>query len=131
MADERGPTAESLLTPEDVATWLKVKPAWVRAHANGNRKPELPSLKMGAYRRFRREDIKISRTTEQGSRMINAMINFPIPPPDLKLIGGSMPRARHQNGWVEKTGKKTKTWTGLLVRIRAPRGRLRKAAAAF
>jgi integrase len=40
------------------------------------------------------------------------MIDFPIPPPDLKLIGGSMPRARHQNGWVERTGKKTKTWTG-------------------
>lgn len=51
-------TAEELLTPEDVATWLKVKPAWVRAHANGNRKPELPSLKMGAYRRFRRQDIQ-------------------------------------------------------------------------
>jgi Helix-turn-helix domain len=51
-------SVEELLTPEDVATWLKVKPAWVRAHANGNRKPELPSLKMGAYRRFRRQDIQ-------------------------------------------------------------------------
>jgi hypothetical protein len=50
--------AEELLTPEDVATWLRVKPAWVRAHANGNRKPQLPSLKMGAYRRFRRQDIQ-------------------------------------------------------------------------
>jgi hypothetical protein len=50
--------AEELLTPEDVASWLRVKPAWVRAHANGNRKPELPSLKMGAYRRFRRQDIQ-------------------------------------------------------------------------
>jgi helix-turn-helix protein len=51
------PSVEELLTPEDVATWLKVKPAWVRAHANGNRKPELPSLKMGAFRRFRHQDI--------------------------------------------------------------------------
>jgi integrase-like protein len=40
------------------------------------------------------------------------MIDFPIPPPDLKLIGSGMPRARHQNGWVERTGKKVKTWTG-------------------
>jgi hypothetical protein len=51
-------STEELLTPEDVATWLRVKPAWVRAHANGNRKPELPSLKMGAFRRFRRQDIQ-------------------------------------------------------------------------
>jgi hypothetical protein len=48
---------EELLTPEEVATWLRVKPAWVRAHANGNRKPKLPSLKMGAFLRFRRQDI--------------------------------------------------------------------------
>jgi hypothetical protein len=52
------PMAEELLTPEDIATWLRVKPAWVRAHANGNRKPKLPSLKMGAFRRFRRQDIQ-------------------------------------------------------------------------
>jgi helix-turn-helix protein len=51
-------SADELLTVEDLAGWLKVKPAWVRAHANGNRKPELPSLKMGAYRRFRRQDIQ-------------------------------------------------------------------------
>lgn len=40
------------------------------------------------------------------------MIDFPKPPPDLKLIGSGMPRARHQNGWVERTGRKRKTWTG-------------------
>jgi hypothetical protein len=46
------PAAEELLTPEEVATWLRVSPAWVRAHANGNRQPKLPSLKVGAFRRF-------------------------------------------------------------------------------
>ena len=31
---------------------------------------------------------------------------------DFGTIGRSMPRERRQNGWVEKTGKKTKSWTG-------------------
>ena len=31
---------------------------------------------------------------------------------DIVTIGRSMSRERRQNGWVEKTGKKTKTWTG-------------------
>jgi hypothetical protein len=31
---------------------------------------------------------------------------------DLANIGRSMPRERRQNGWVKKTGKKPKTWTG-------------------
>ena len=50
--------SERLLTVEEVAEWLKVEPAWVRAHASGNRLPMLPSLKMGRYRRFRRPDIE-------------------------------------------------------------------------
>jgi excisionase family DNA binding protein len=48
---------ERLLTVQEVADWLRVKPAWVRAHANGNRKPKLPSVKLGAHRRFRREAV--------------------------------------------------------------------------
>lgn len=31
---------------------------------------------------------------------------------DFGSLGRQMPRERHQNGWVEKTGKKVKTWTG-------------------
>ena len=31
---------------------------------------------------------------------------------DLNTIGRHLPRARRQNGWVEKSGTKTKTWTG-------------------
>ncbi|MGI9069738.1 MAG: helix-turn-helix domain-containing protein [Bryobacteraceae bacterium] len=53
---DNGPP-ESLLTVEEVAIWLRVRPAWVRAHANSNRRPKLPSLKVGAFRRFRRQDI--------------------------------------------------------------------------
>ncbi len=34
------------------------------------------------------------------------------PKVDLAKIGRSMPRERRQNGWVKKTGKKPKTWTG-------------------
>jgi hypothetical protein len=42
---------------DEVAEWLLVDPAWVRAHANGNRHPVLPSLKMGKFRRFIKADI--------------------------------------------------------------------------
>lgn len=47
-----------LLTVDEVAEWLRVTPAWVRAHANGNRAPKLPSLKLGAHRRFRRQAVE-------------------------------------------------------------------------
>lgn len=50
--------AEKLLTVEEVAEWLDVKPAWVRAHASGNRSPKLPSVKMGMYRRFLRREVQ-------------------------------------------------------------------------
>lgn len=33
-------------------------------------------------------------------------------PEHLATIGRHMPRERRQNGWVEKTGKTTKSWTG-------------------
>ena len=54
----RGLQTGDLLTVEEVAKWLRVTPAWVRAHANGNRAPKLPSLKLGAHRRFRREAVE-------------------------------------------------------------------------
>jgi hypothetical protein len=45
------------LTVEDVAELIKVSPAWVRAHANGNRNPRMPSIKLGKYRRFRHQAV--------------------------------------------------------------------------
>jgi excisionase family DNA binding protein len=59
--NERQQTSNSRgewITVHDVAEILKVTPAWVRAHANGNRKPTLPSVKVGKHRRFRKEAIQ-------------------------------------------------------------------------
>jgi integrase len=39
-------------------------------------------------------------------------LQVPTEPLELLTIGRSMPRERRQNGWVEKTGKRSKTWTG-------------------
>lgn len=44
--------------------------------------------------------------------MIEAMIDFPQPPPNVKRLGGAISRRRHQNGFVQLTGKKPRTWTG-------------------
>jgi excisionase family DNA binding protein len=49
---------EKLLTVADVAAWLQVSAKWVRAHAAGERRPVLKSLKIGKERRFRREDVE-------------------------------------------------------------------------
>jgi hypothetical protein len=49
---------DRLLTVEDVADMLQMSPAWVRAHANGRRKPELRSVKCGKCHRFRREVVE-------------------------------------------------------------------------
>jgi predicted DNA-binding transcriptional regulator AlpA len=55
--DHQG-SMEQLLTADDVARWLGVKPSWVRAHANGARRPMIPSIKVGNFLRFRRQDIE-------------------------------------------------------------------------
>jgi predicted DNA-binding transcriptional regulator AlpA len=41
-----------LLDAQNVAEWLGVSRAWVLSHANGNRKPLLPSVKLGKVVRF-------------------------------------------------------------------------------
>lgn len=43
---------DELLTAAQVAQQLGVSRAWVFAHANGRRKPALPSIKMGGAVRF-------------------------------------------------------------------------------
>jgi excisionase family DNA binding protein len=57
---ENRETAElsRLLGVKEVASWLGVSPAWVRSHANGNRRPALPSVKLGGALRFRRESVQ-------------------------------------------------------------------------
>jgi hypothetical protein len=37
-----------LLSVGDVAEWLGVSSAWVRAHASGRRTPKLPAVKLGS-----------------------------------------------------------------------------------
>src|SRR4051794_28738896 len=54
---ETAAAAEELLTVEEVATWLRVKPAWVRAHANGNRNPNSQALKWEHFADFGGHDI--------------------------------------------------------------------------
>ena len=49
---------DDILTVEEVAAWLRVSPAWVRAHANKSRAPFLPGMKLGKYVRFRRGAVK-------------------------------------------------------------------------
>lgn len=47
-----------LLSVEEVAERIGVSPSWVRAHANGSRRPLLESAKMGKFRRFRSEHVE-------------------------------------------------------------------------
>lgn len=52
-----------LLTAADVADLLKVETKWVERRAAADKKkpevpPEIPSVKVGHYRRFRLEDIE-------------------------------------------------------------------------
>ena len=48
---------DRLMTVEDVAHMLGMSEAWVRQHANGLRRPLIPSVKLGKCVRFRREDV--------------------------------------------------------------------------
>jgi excisionase family DNA binding protein len=49
---------EKMLTAEETADRLGVSRAWVLAHANGSRRPKLPSTKLGKLVRFRPEDLE-------------------------------------------------------------------------
>ena len=48
---------EELITAAEVARWLNVSRAWVFEHANGRRRPHLPSVKLGKSVRFRPIDV--------------------------------------------------------------------------
>ena len=49
---------ERMLSVEEVAGLLGVSRAWVLSHANGKRRPELPSVKLGKMVRFQPETSK-------------------------------------------------------------------------
>jgi hypothetical protein len=48
---------DAVLTVEEVAAWLRVKPSWVTARAARRRRPYLPCFKAGRYPRFLRSAI--------------------------------------------------------------------------
>ena len=50
--------SESLLTAEQVAELLGVRPRWVYEHSTGKVQPEVPNFKLGKYRRYRRDEIE-------------------------------------------------------------------------
>jgi predicted DNA-binding transcriptional regulator AlpA len=43
---------DQLLTAAEVAKLLRVSVQWVYSHGNGNRRPQIPSKKLGGARRF-------------------------------------------------------------------------------
>ena len=45
---------DRLLTIAEVSEHLRVSRSWVTDHANGRRRPYLPSVKLGKLRRFER-----------------------------------------------------------------------------
>jgi len=49
---------ERLMTVKEVAAWLNISEQWVRAHANKERRPYLPSIKLGKSVRFRASDVQ-------------------------------------------------------------------------
>lgn len=61
-ADERRSSAsaqdDDVLTVEEVATWLRQSPSWVRAHAGKRRQPHMPGMKQGKCWRFRRGAVR-------------------------------------------------------------------------
>ena len=52
---------DDLLTPQELAAWLKVKPSWVfeqtRQRAKTRNKNPLPCLRLGKYVRFSRSQV--------------------------------------------------------------------------
>ena len=47
-----------LLTVDELAGRLRVKPSWVRDHARGSRHPKIPGIKLGGEWRFRWQSIQ-------------------------------------------------------------------------
>ena len=52
-----------LLNVKEVAAYLNVSVEWVYSHSTGKCDPELPSIKIGKYRRYRMD--KLERWTAQ------------------------------------------------------------------
>ena len=62
--------ADKLLTPEEVAERLNVTPNWVRKHANRQRKPYIPCVKMGSVLRF--DSRRIEEFVQECAKLVTA-----------------------------------------------------------
>ena len=49
--------SDRLMSVDEVARMLGMSACWVRQHANGMRRPEIPSVKLGKCVRFRRQRV--------------------------------------------------------------------------
>ena len=49
---------EPLLTAEGLSKLIGMSPAWIYEHASGQRRPEIPCVKVGGSIQFRRTEIK-------------------------------------------------------------------------
>jgi excisionase family DNA binding protein len=50
-------STSDILTPDDVAAWLRVSVKWLYDHTSRS-KPIVPHLKLGGHLRFRRGDVE-------------------------------------------------------------------------
>lgn len=50
-------TLSEILTPEELATLLRVTPSWVNEKTRRRAQNPLPTLRIGRYIRFRRSDV--------------------------------------------------------------------------
>jgi len=57
-------TGERLVTPDDVAEYLAVSPAWVQEQA---RSGDIPAIKLGRYWRFRMSEVEEWLTAQSSS----------------------------------------------------------------
>jgi hypothetical protein len=55
-----------ILDADAMAEWLGVPRAWVVAHSNGNRKPQIPNIKVGRKLLYKRAEVE--RFIEHHSR---------------------------------------------------------------
>lgn len=57
-ATAQAETCHHVLTATEVAEMLQMSVAWIRAHANGTRRPVIPCVRFGRSIRFRLQDIE-------------------------------------------------------------------------
>lgn len=57
---------KTLLNVQELAEYLGVTVNWCYEHSSGNRLPQIPSFKLGKYRRFRLDEIE--RWLAQGAQ---------------------------------------------------------------